>query len=143
MQGATKMSGMKSKLLLVLAFAGILFAQPDGNQILGIWNTDDGDSKIEIVKCGDNYCGSIVSMKTPRNDERNANASLRNRPLVGVQVLTGFKYAGSNSWTGGTLYAPKRGNAMSAKLKLSTQDSLEITVSAGLASRKVTWTRDK
>ena len=49
---------MKSKLLLGLAFAGILLAQPDGNQILGVWNTDDGDSKIEIVKCGENYCGS-------------------------------------------------------------------------------------
>jgi uncharacterized protein (DUF2147 family) len=134
---------MKSTLLLVLAFAGLLLAQPDGNQILGIWNTDDGDSKIEIVKCGDNYCGSIKSMKAPRNDERNSNASLRNRPLVGVQILTGFKYAGSNSWTGGTLYAPKRGKAMSAKLKLSTQDSLDITVSAGVSSRTITWTRDK
>lgn len=134
---------MKSKLLLALAFAGTLSAQPDGNQILGIWNTDDGDSKIEIVKCGDNYCGSIKSMNNPRNDERNSDASLRNRPLVGLQVLTGFKYAGSNSWTGGTLYAPKRGTAMPAKLKLSTQDSLDITVSAGMARRTVTWTRDK
>lgn len=133
----------KSTLLLVLAFAGILSAQPDGNQILGIWNTDDGDSKIEIVKCGDNYCGSIKSMTNPRNDERNSDASLRNRPLVGLQVLTGFKYAGSNSWTGGTLYAPKRGRTMSAKLKLRTQDSLDIMVSAGMASRTITWTRDK
>ncbi len=134
---------MKSKLLLGLAFAGILLAQPDGNQILGVWNTDDGDSKIEIVKCGDNYCGSIKSMTNPRNDERNSNASLRNRPMVGLQVLTGFKYAGSNSWTGGTLYAPKRGRTMSAKLKLRTQDSLDIMVSAGMANRTITWTRDK
>ena len=134
---------MKSKLLLGLAFAGILLAQPDGNQILGVWNTDDGDSKIEIVKCGENYCGSIKSMSTPRHDERNSNASLRNRPLVGVQVLTGFKYAGSNSWTGGTLYAPQRGRTMSAKLKLRPQDSLDIMVSAGMANRTITWTRDK
>lgn len=134
---------IKSKILLMLAFAGILLAQPDGNQILGIWNTDDGDSKIEIVKCGDTYCGSIKSMKNPRNDERNSNASLQNRPLVGLQVLKGFKYAGSNSWTGGTLYAPKRGREMSAKLKLTTPDSLDIKVSAGIASRTITWTRDK
>ncbi len=137
------MCAIKSKLLQILTFTGILLAQPDGNQILGVWSTDDGDSKIEIVKCGDNYCGSIKSMTNPRNDERNSDASLRNRPLVGLQVLTGFKYAGSNSWTGGTLYAPKRGKAMSARLKLSAQDSLNIMVSAGLASRTVTWTRDK
>ena len=134
---------MKSTVALVLAFAGSLLAQPDGNQILGIWNTDDGDSKIEIVKCGDTYCGAIKSMKNPRNDERNSNASLQNRPLVGLQVLTGFKYAGSNSWTGGKLYAPKRGREMSAKLKLSSPDSLDIKVSAGMASRTITWTRDK
>ena len=134
---------MRSNVLLVLAFAGILLAQPEGNQILGIWNTDDGDSKIEIVKCGDMFCGSIKSMKNPRNDERNSNPSLQSRPLVGLQVLKGFKYAGSNSWSGGTLYAPKRGREMSAKLKLSTPDSLEIKISAGMASRTVVWTRDK
>lgn len=137
------MVGMKITVLLFFAAAGLLLAQPEGGQILGIWNAEDGESKIEIVKCGEAYCGSIKSMKNPRNDERNSNASMRNRPLVGLEILKGFKYSGSNSWSGGTLYAPKRGKEMSAKLVLTTPDSLDIKVSAGVARKTTTWTRDK
>ena len=33
--------------------------------ILGIWDNQEKDAKIEIFKCGDRYCGKIVWLKNP------------------------------------------------------------------------------
>lgn len=82
-------------------------------------------------------------MKTPRLDANNPDASLRKRPLVGLQVLRGFHYAGALVWKGGTLYGPARGREVSPKLELTSQDTLEIKVPGGLGRRSVLWTRVK
>jgi uncharacterized protein (DUF2147 family) len=137
---------MKSLLELALVFgsATALLAQSSpADRILGAWSTPKQESTVEIVKCGNAYCGSIQSMKTPRNDEHNADPSLRSRPLVGAQIMTGFQYAGSNTWNGGALYAPARGKNISPDMVLTTPDSLDIKVKMGLISKTVTWKRAK
>ncbi len=133
---------LKSLLLFVSSTA--LFAQSSpADRILGTWSTPKQESTIQIVKCGDAYCGSIQSMKTPANDEHNSDPTLRSRPLVGAQIMTGFQYAGSNTWNGGALYAPRSGKNISPDLVLTTPDSLDIKVKMGLMSKTVTWKRDK
>ena len=130
------------KLLLVVTSTTALLAQSSpADRILGTWVTPNQESTVEIVKCGDAYCGSIKSMKTPKNDARNPEASLRSRPLVGVQILAGFLYAGSDTWSGGTLYAPARGKNVNPDLTLNTPNTLDIKVKAGMMSKTVTWTR--
>jgi uncharacterized protein (DUF2147 family) len=133
---------LKSLLLFVSTTA--LFAQSSpADRILGTWSTPKQESTIQIVKCGDAFCGSIQSMKTPANDEHNSDPTLRSRPLVGAQIMTGFQYAGSNTWNGGALYAPRSGKNVSPDLVLTTPDSLDIKVKMGLMSKTVTWKRDK
>jgi uncharacterized protein (DUF2147 family) len=134
---------MKAYLLLFFAVGGVLMAQVEGDRILGTWNTPNGESKIEIVKCGDAYCGSIKSMNKPMNDEHNPDAGLRNRSLVGIQILKGFKYSGPNTCSDGTLYGPERGKEVTPKIVLTNADSLDIKVTAGVARKTVTWTRVK
>lgn len=132
------------KCLLLIAATATLNAQPaGGDRILGTWVTPNGASTIEIVKCGDAYCGSIKSMSKPANDEHNPDASLRKRPLLGVRILNGFKYEGADTWSGGTLYGPERGKEVSSKLVLTSAGSLEIKVNAGMAHKTITWTREK
>jgi uncharacterized protein (DUF2147 family) len=50
---------MRNLLALILFFSTTLLYAGDGNPdaIIGNWVTQDGDAKIEIYKCGDNYCG--------------------------------------------------------------------------------------
>ena len=44
--------------------AGSLVHAATGDQILGTWSPDNGrESKIEITKCGDRYCGAIIWMR--------------------------------------------------------------------------------
>lgn len=132
------------KILSLMLFAGVLLAQVSpGDRLLGIWRTPNGESTIEIVKCGEAYCGTIKSMAKPMNDAHNPDAAQRSRPLVGLQILKGFTYAGTESWSGGTLYGPERGKEVSPKLVLAGPDALEIRVSAGIVKKTVTWTRQK
>jgi uncharacterized protein (DUF2147 family) len=134
-----------SKILLLLLLASsTVFAQTaPADGILGTWFTANQTSEIAIVKCGDAYCGTIQSLKTPKNDEKNPDPSLRSRPLVGVQVLTNFHYTDANTWIGGTLYGPERGKEFPATLVLASPDSLDIKVKAGMMSKTITWTREK
>ncbi len=135
---------LKLKIAFLILAAGAAYAQPTaGDRILGTWLTPNGESKIEVVKCGEAYCGSIKSMKTPHTDEHNPDASLRQRSLVGVQILSGFKYDGTDSWTGGTLYGPERGKNVSPTLTLSGPDTLDIKVNAGMVHKTINWTREK
>ena len=131
--------------LLLLAVVGVVgaFAQSPGDRILGLWKTPTGDSTIEVSKCGELFCGAIQSMPKPMNDVHNADASLRGRPLLGLQILKGFRYDGADTWSGGTLYGPERGKEVSPKLVLADAGSLEIRVSLGIARKTIVWTRAK
>ena len=130
----------RAMLLAALTAASAVAAAPD--QLLGTWLTPNGQSKIAITKCDDRLCGAITWMQTPRNDEKNADATQRQRPLVGAQIASGFQHDGGSSWNG-KLYAPERGKSMDAKLVLVADDSLEVRVSVGMVKKTVTWTRVK
>ena len=128
---------------MIAFLAASLLLAANGDQILGTWALPNGDTKVAIEKCGAQYCGTIAWMKTPRNDEKNEDASLRGRPLVGVRILTGAAFDGKAAWTGAKLYGPGRGITVDAKLALTNDDSLQVKASAGIASRTVVWTRVK
>jgi uncharacterized protein (DUF2147 family) len=128
-----------SVLLAGLQLALCAFAADGGDAMLGTWLTAGGQSRIEVSKCESKYCGVIVWMKNPKNDEKNADASMRGRPLVGAQILSGFSADG----TGGKIYAPERGRMVPAKLVLTNPDTLEIRVAAGMIKKTVAWSRVK
>jgi uncharacterized protein (DUF2147 family) len=116
-------------ILLVASASG-----SGGEDILGVWNNEDGRAKIEIFHCGGHYCGRIVWLKqpdypaddaggmgrTPRVDRDNPNPALRNRRLLGLQIMEGFTYSGANSWDKGVIYDPESGN-------LHEQDSARVS----------------
>ena len=122
----------------------LLAQAPSADRIIGTWNTPNGESKIEIVKCAEAYCGSIKSLaKVGAKDGHNADASLRGRPLLGLQILKGFRHQEPDTWTDGTLYAPERGRDVSPKLVLTGPDTLEVRISVGIVKKTVAWTRVK
>lgn len=112
------------------------------DQIIGIWVVPGG-SKIEINKTGDKYYGTIIWMKTPRNDVHNKTVSLRSRPLVGAQVALSLTFSES-AWYG-ELYEPETGATAEARITLKSQDNLEVRAMRGpsLLGHSVVWTRSK
>mgnify|MGYP006316570351 FL=1 len=135
---------------LLLALAARAAAPQDA--IVGTWLTEDGGSTVEVsvsrASVEDSvYSGKVVWLKDPmRNgkplvDAQNDDATLRDRPILGLEILSGFKANGAGAWTGGTLYSPRNGKRFPADLSLLADGRLEVKVKAGIVTRTVNWTR--
>jgi len=120
--------------------------------IAGAWLTDDGASKVEVsigkAPNGDTeLSGKVVWLKEPMRDGKplsdlkNEDAALRQRPLMGLQILSGFKPGSNGQWVGGTVYAPRAGKSFPAVLSLASDGRLQLKIDAGLLSKTDYWTR--
>lgn len=124
----------------------------NADAIVGNWLTHEGDAKIEIFKCGNNYCGKIVWLKNPSEkngkpklDGKNKDKALEKRALMGLQVLENFEHnytQGHDVWTG-TAYNPKWGSKSSGAIRLKKDGTLAVKGWNG-TKKKVgaKWTRD-
>lgn len=149
---------------MLIVFAGVLLAAaaasaagPDS--ILGLWNTEKRDAKIEIYKCGTKYCGKIAWLKeptysagskdgtpgTPILDHNNPNPELRKKPLIGLQILIDFVFAGDDLWTDGKIYNSDNGKTYRGRMTLISYDQLNVRGFIGipLLGGSTTWTRAK
>ena len=120
------------------------------DDILGIWLIEeDGEpiEKIEISKCGDMYCGKIIWIKqmdttgNPIVDKKNKKKELRNRPLLGLDVLKNYKFDGKDTWQDGEFYAHRKGKTVSPKLTLIDKQHLRIQVKILFVKKSFVWKR--
>jgi len=110
------------------------------DDITGVWEVQAGDGHIEIVRCGDTYCGSIVWLKEPVYplndpggmpgkplvDRENPRKELRGRPLVGLQMMAGYIFRGNNLWDAGNIYNTENGRTYRGRISLKSRDVLEL-----------------
>lgn len=114
----------KIKLTIVLLFVAIsnLIAQNNQNAIIGIWETEAKDAKMEVFKNGDFYYGKLLwgnkvveaDGKTSKKDAKNPDEKLRNRDIIGIINLTGLKFK-DGEFTDGKIYDPSSGKTYSCK----------------------------
>jgi len=139
----------------LLSAASVFAAGPD--DILGLWNTEKKDAKIEIYKCGSKYCGKIAWLKestypagskegvpgTPILDHNNPSPKLRKRPLIGSPILIDFVFAGDSFWKSGKIYNSDNGKMYSGKMTLISPDQLNVRgfIGISLIGGSTTWTR--
>ena len=146
---------MKTFFTLVILGAA-LFWDGDPDKVLGRWHTPEDKSIIEIFKCDDRYCGKIVDLKekvypdddgrgmagTPKVDRDNPDEKLRKRPIIGLELMSGFSFNGS-SWTGGTIYDPESGKTYKCKMRIREDGALVVRgyVGISLIGRTSVWQR--
>jgi uncharacterized protein (DUF2147 family) len=144
-------------LLLCMLFAAVASSAFQGDDIVGVWNNEEKDGKIEIFNCGPKYCGKIVFAKEPnypagskegkpgmpRLDHNNPDASKRTTPILGLLIVKDFIFDGEDTWKGGTVYDPKNGKTYRGKITLASPNKLELRGFVGipLFGRTTTWTR--
>ena len=98
----------------------------------GLWVWDDGRAAVEFHPCQDALCGRIVWLKadaapaTPMLDAKNPVAALRQRPVCGIDYITGVKRAGPGKWKGGRVYDFNSGN--SYDLDIDTIEPARVTM---------------
>jgi uncharacterized protein (DUF2147 family) len=143
------------KFIVTAAFAAVVLGVSLGSAAaadpLGNWLTEDGKATVKIASCGAALCGTIVSLKEPtdpdtakpKTDKNNADASLRNRPMIGVQIVLAMKPSGTaNKWTG-QVYNAEDGKTYSGSLTLQDANTirLEGCILGGLVCKASKWTR--
>ena len=101
--------------------------------IFGYWLTSGSIVKIE--NCNNLVCGKIETIfveddTDPKSilDKNNKNKSLRDRTLVGIDLLSNFKIKNKNQKTykGGKIYDPRSGNTYKSNLYLNQDGVLKV-----------------
>ncbi|MBC7485556.1 MAG: DUF2147 domain-containing protein [Cytophagaceae bacterium] len=137
-------------LLGAVCLASFAFIHSSEEQITGEWLTSNKKAKIKIFKKNEKYYGTIswilepLKDGKPKVDSNNPDAAKRNQPLMGLILLTGFKYAGDNEWEDGHIYDPEEGKTYSCNMELKDNGkTLHVRgyVGISLIGRTDVWTR--
>src|SRR5690606_28761788 len=137
--------------LLLSSFSGMIWA----NDITGLWkNIDDktGSSKavLEIrQESNGSYTAKIIKVTprpgyTPKETCVSCPAPYTNKPILGLDVLTGLKADGENNYVGGKILDPLSGKIYSTKARLSPNGkriTLRGYVGVSALGRSQTWIR--
>lgn len=134
----------KFALVSMAAAAAILPAAASATQpISGRWITVGGKAIVQITPCGAAMCGRIDKILKPEpgrphTDIKNPDAALRDRPLVGLALLSGFKQAGEH-WKG-TIYDPESGRSYNSKASRNPDGTLKVQGCVAFICRTQIWT---
>lgn len=139
---------MKMMWSFLLLMNGLFaFAQSGGDQILGNWASENGNTKFEIYKSGETYAAKIVEMKepnkadgTPKIDVNNPKVEKRKQALIGLVIVKNLTYK-NGKWTGGTIYSPEKGVTVNCEMTLLSNGDLQITASKSWVSKQRIWKR--
>ncbi len=136
-----------STILFFILYSNIVLAQ-DKEAILGTWYNSEKSAKIQIIKNGPSFLGKIVWLESNgsdskiKQDTKNPDPKLRNRPLMGLTILEDLKYE-NGTWKDGQIYDPESGKTYSSEIKLKNKDTLEVKGYLGFSwiGKTVVWTR--
>src|SRR5262245_12144956 len=112
-----------------------VFAADDRSAVMGQWASND--SIIEVAERDGSLHATIVSVLdpvykagedgpvgAPRADMKNPDASLRSRPLVGMDLLSDYSYKGGK-WQG-SLYDPESGKTYKSQMTVGGDGKLQM-----------------
>jgi uncharacterized protein (DUF2147 family) len=103
----------------------------------GFWYKPDAEreSKIQVFKCGKGktqLCAKITWLKDPNDsrgkalhDIRNEDASMRDRPIVGLPIFSGLVPTPAGTWAG-QIYNPEDGHTYSATLTMVSRKEITL-----------------
>ena len=124
----------------ILLSASVQAAAP----VTGRWVTQSKDGVVDIYECGTSICGKISKflVNPPAGpgakDLNNPDKSLRNRTILGMNILTGFK-ADGKEWKG-QIYDPKSGKTYRSVVYKGKSGNLVVKGCIGPFCQAQTWT---
>lgn len=151
---------------LFLAFGAGAMAQSEVqttspiSPIEGVWRTQLL-SEINIAACPEGFCGSLSRIVVPEGmlsgaeaeaaaamapedffDERNEDPALRNRPMMGLQILTLWQGKEPHIFDG-EIYNPEDGKTYSGYIEMIGPDTLRLNgcVLFNVVCRGEEWSR--
>jgi uncharacterized protein (DUF2147 family) len=138
---------------LALGAAAETVPAAGSGDVRGLWvdQRDPGKRKIGvwIEDCESQLCGRVFWLRKPlsggkpKRDVHNPDARLRERPLCGLRILTGFRRERDGVWNAGQVYNPNDGRTFSSTMTLEADGGLRIRgyVGTTLFGKTVEWVR--
>jgi uncharacterized protein (DUF2147 family) len=126
------------KFLSLLFFVGLNFqshaAVPESDRICGKWISSDKKLIVEVYKDQGKFKAKIVWFNDDPSkpmeewrDKHNPDPALRNRRIVGLEILSGLKYdTDSHTWEGGKIYDAQHGKQWDAAGYIDKDGSLKV-----------------
>jgi uncharacterized protein (DUF2147 family) len=138
-------------IIAASAIVGLAAASPaSAGDPRGTWVTDDGKARIAIADCSGALCGKIVALTEPndpatgkpKTDGKNADASKRSRPMIGVPIVIDMKPASADKWSG-QVYNAEDGKTYDGSITLVDAKTLTLQgcTLGGFVCKSRTWTR--
>jgi uncharacterized protein (DUF2147 family) len=98
---------------------------------------------------GDKFNGKVVWMKNPsingkpKLDSNNPDINKRSNPRLGLEIMKGFIFNGSDEWDKGNIYDPQNGKTYSGYMYMTDRNRLKLRgyIGISLLGRTQTWTR--
>jgi uncharacterized protein (DUF2147 family) len=115
---------------------------------LGLWLTEAGEAKVHVSQCGAAICAMVVWLREPldsttgqpQTDDKNPDPSLKQRPVIGLQLFVDMMPSAANSWSG-RIYNADNGRSYAGTVTRLDGARLAVRGCDGAMCGKETWTR--
>jgi len=107
------------------------------DKICGKWLSEEKNVMVQVYKTGSKYGAKLIwfddsqDKSKPMNtwvDEKNPDKSLRNRKLIGMEIVDNLTYnPATDSWENGMIYDAKSGRTWSSAATLTKGDVMKVT----------------
>ncbi|MEH2525371.1 MULTISPECIES: DUF2147 domain-containing protein [unclassified Bradyrhizobium] len=144
---------MACRTAFIIAISAALLAAPSSfaqgsGEPTGVWQTQAGDARVKVSKCGGGICGVIVGLKEPVDaatgkpqvDDKNPNPALKKRPMIGLPLFSGMQAVAPNKWSG-QIYNADDGGTYASSVSVAGPDTLRVEGCVGALCGGETWTR--
>ncbi len=117
-------------------------ALSDPAKVSGIWQSESGITRVKVAPCGGGLCGHVVWQNSPSKDVYNPDPAKRERPIVGLQLVSGMKQVAPDEWSG-SIYNYEDGQTYHGKVKVIGANAIQIggCVLGGMLCQSKTWTK--
>ena len=129
-------------------------ARAGNDDVRGLWVDHIAPDKrkvaVLIEDCDGLLCGHIYWLRkplsrsgVPKRDHHNPDIRLRDRPLCGLRILSGFRRTGDGVWSAGQVYNPNDGLTFSSTMTVENGGGLRVRGYLGISlfGRTVEWVR--
>jgi uncharacterized protein (DUF2147 family) len=133
-------------LALCVGLSGYTASAAGPDDIVGRWWSERRDVQVEIFKQNERYAGRIVWMREPnyratdprgmgglpRIDRDNPEPANRSRPLLGLVIMSDFRFTNRSEWGHGFIYDPRRGSFTRGVIIMVSPDTMMVRAYIGL-----------
>jgi uncharacterized protein (DUF2147 family) len=137
----------------MIALLGVLFAAPAAraqgvNEATGLWQTQAGDARVRVSKCGGALCATVASLRDkidpktgrPAIDDKNPDPAKATRSMIGIHLFIDMRPTAPGRWSG-QIYNADDGRVYASNISIAGPDTLKVEGCVGAFCGGENWSR--